>query len=116
VDAEVARVVELLADFGAEPQPWHTPMADRGADAVDSRLHAWASRDTGHDSILYWVGHGAFEGESIGLLHARSRPGAGLITNWPAISRPARVAGPATASHGPSSRSTPVVPPTSWRT
>jgi hypothetical protein len=81
VEAEVARVVELLADFGAEPQPWHTPMADRGADSVEGRLHAWASRNTGHDSVLYWVGHGCFDGESTALLHARSHPNTGLIPN-----------------------------------
>jgi hypothetical protein len=58
VDAEVARVAELLADFGGEiRRPWAVKMEDRGGDAIDARLAEWQA-DAAGPTVLYWVGHG----------------------------------------------------------
>src|SRR5712664_3536856 len=81
VETHVAQVVNLLADFGAYEVPWLAAGPDRGADAVNARLRAWARPSTPRNSILYWVGHGWSRGRKVSLAHARSPAtvaGAGL--------------------------------------
>ena len=72
VDVEVQRVVDLLSEFGASENPWPVAMPDRGADAVDARLHAWSRPSRPMDSLLYWIGHGWSDGFDVALAHARS--------------------------------------------
>jgi WD40 repeat protein len=76
VDPEVARVVELFAEFGGREELWDIPMSDRGADAVTDRLRFWS--DTFHgNTILYWVGHGWSNRLTASLAHARSSEAVG---------------------------------------
>jgi WD40 repeat protein len=73
VDAEVERLARILAPFRiAGPVPWDVAMADRGADAVEDRLGAWASADGTQHTILYWAGHGWSNGHRSTLAHAFS--------------------------------------------
>jgi hypothetical protein len=74
VEAAVAQVVELLAEFGAREVPWETPMAARDGNAVDARLQAWAQPVTPANSVLYWVGHGWSDGSQVTLAHCLSPP------------------------------------------
>jgi WD40 repeat protein len=69
---EVEGVAELLVPFGAEIHPWQVADEDRGADAVEERLNAWAAPTTSGDTFLYWLGHGESDGLSARLAHARS--------------------------------------------
>ncbi|MHB9858569.1 hypothetical protein [Streptomyces sp. YIM S03343] len=69
---EVESVAELLAPFGAEVHPWEVPDEDRGADAVEERLNAWAAPTIHADTFLYWLGHGESDGQSARLAHSRS--------------------------------------------
>ncbi|WUH98356.1 hypothetical protein OHR68_33390 [Spirillospora sp. NBC_00431] len=71
VDTEVARIVEILADFGGRGVPWDVPMADRGRDAVHERLHAWTASSE-QRSVLYWVGHGWSKHSAAALATGRS--------------------------------------------
>ncbi|MGH3569666.1 MAG: hypothetical protein ACRDRH_27370 [Pseudonocardia sp.] len=53
VDSELARVADLLADFGGEiTRPWDISMRERGDDAVGARLGAW-SRAVGGPTVLH---------------------------------------------------------------
>ncbi|TQE30524.1 hypothetical protein Sipo8835_23145 [Streptomyces ipomoeae] len=71
--AEVEGVAEILAPFGAKIDAWNIDGDDyRGADAVERRLRAWADPQTRGDTFLYWVGHGASDGQSALLAHALS--------------------------------------------
>ena len=71
VDAEVARVVELFAEFGGREVPWAVAMADRGGDPVAERLRCWSGAPEGN-TVLYWVGHGWSDTRTASLAHARS--------------------------------------------
>jgi WD40 repeat protein len=57
-EAEVAKVADLLADFGGFEVPWDTELERRGGDAVTERLRRWSTPPDEHDTVLYWVGHG----------------------------------------------------------
>lgn len=91
VEAQVGRLVDLLAPFGGVHRAWAHPVRDRGADAVQQRLNDWssASADVASDglaghaavgvptsvpgaSVLYWVGHGWSDGDRSALAHAHS--------------------------------------------
>jgi WD40 repeat protein len=72
VDQSVRDLVDILREFSATEKTWPTPMADRGADAVDARLRAWGRPAAHADSVLYWVGHGWSDGFDVSLAHARS--------------------------------------------
>ncbi|MET8454500.1 hypothetical protein [Streptomyces sp. NPDC005209] len=71
---EVDGIAALLTPFGARTDCWHTPLQERGADAVDARLHHWSSSPGAEgDTFLYWVGHGYSDGRDTSMLaHARS--------------------------------------------
>jgi hypothetical protein len=71
VDAEVARVVDLFAEFGGREEPWAVAMADRGGDSVAERLRCWSGAPEGN-TVLYWVGHGWSDTRTASLAHARS--------------------------------------------
>ncbi|MFG6198185.1 hypothetical protein [Nonomuraea sp. JJY05] len=76
VDAQVGRVLDLLAPFGARHERWASPALQRGAGAVERRLLNW-SRPQGeggepHRSLLYWVGHGWSDGTRAALAHTDS--------------------------------------------
>jgi WD40 repeat protein len=82
------RLVDLLAPFGGQHQPWAHPARERGADAVQHRLRAWSrtrsrAAHNAHSadpavsglaraSVLYWVGHGWSDGTRTALAHAKS--------------------------------------------
>ncbi|MGC7095355.1 AAA family ATPase [Amycolatopsis lurida] len=70
VDAEVEKVAEALAEFGGSVTRWDEPGL-RAGDAVSERLSTWATSSAVH-TVLYWVGHGASDGPSAVLAHARS--------------------------------------------
>lgn len=72
VDQAVRDLVEILTEFKATERKWPASMADRGADAVDARLRAWARPAVNANSLLYWVGHGWSDGLEVSLAHARS--------------------------------------------
>ena len=71
VDAEVARVVDLFAEFGGREEPWAVGMPDRGGDSVAERLRCWSGAPEGN-TVLYWVGHGWSDTRTASLAHARS--------------------------------------------
>jgi hypothetical protein len=71
VDAEVARVVELFAEFGGREVPWAVAMPDRGGDPVAERLRCWSGAPDAN-TVLYWVGHGWSDTRTASLAHARS--------------------------------------------
>jgi WD40 repeat protein len=70
VEAEVDRLVTLLAEFGGRHARWDVPMDQRGRDAVDARLEEWTSGPD--DTVLYWVGHGESTGDQAALAHRLS--------------------------------------------
>jgi hypothetical protein len=87
-DAQVGRVVDLLAPFRGRQHPWAAPALERGAGAVETRLLEWAAPSPGGgvgsvmNSVLYWVGHGWSDGVRAALAHADSpaRVGAAGVT------------------------------------
>jgi len=87
VQAQVGRLTDLLARFGARQHPWPTPGLERGASAAQRRLLDWASARrparlaksevepagaAGDGSVLYWVGHGWSDGTRAALAHTDS--------------------------------------------
>mgnify|MGYP002621924344 CR=1 FL=1 len=73
---EIEHLAALLRDFGAVPVPWDTPMAERGADAINARMRHWARPTPGTpaDTFLYWVGHGRSDGRRAVLAHTDTPP------------------------------------------
>ncbi|MFI5562503.1 hypothetical protein ACIA2T_24775 [Amycolatopsis japonica] len=69
VDAEVSKVVQLLADYGGAEVPWEATLA-RDEKGVSDRLRRWAA--TSGYSFLYWVGHGDSNGLRAALAHTSS--------------------------------------------
>jgi WD40 repeat protein len=88
VDAQVGRLVDLLAPFGGYQHRWAAPARERGAGAVQNRLLEWATPACNSGggsvagSVLYWVGHGWSDGIRAALAHAESpaRVGAAGVT------------------------------------
>jgi len=72
VDADVARIGEILAEFGVESEPWIVADGNRDERAVDKRLRAWWESPDDRNSIFYWVGHGWADGHTQALAHAES--------------------------------------------
>ncbi|MEV4517432.1 hypothetical protein AB0K00_51815 [Dactylosporangium sp. NPDC049525] len=72
VQAEVERLAGILAPFLVETEPWAVDIDERGADAVEDRLGAWATAGGSQHTILYWAGHGWSDGKHHALAHARS--------------------------------------------
>jgi WD40 repeat protein len=72
VEAEVRRVVGLLAEFGGREVAWDVDMPERDVAAIHTRLQAWGAAGTHADTVLYWVGHGSFNGSDPVLAHAHS--------------------------------------------
>ena len=88
VEPQVGRLVDMLAPFGGRHRAWAHPLGERGADAVQHRLHEWplpltvaAGKDpltdsafnpTAGSSVLYWVGHGWSDGTRAALTKLNS--------------------------------------------
>lgn len=71
-DAEVGRVLEVLADCGVVQVRWPGLSHARDASAVESRLRDWARPARPANSVLYWIGHGWSDGLRAALAHADS--------------------------------------------
>jgi WD40 repeat protein len=74
VEAEVGRVLELLADFEPVYRRWPGRADQRDATAVQQRLLTWAQPDQPGNSLLYWVGHGWSDDDTAALAHSASPP------------------------------------------
>jgi len=74
VEAEVGRVLELLADFEPVYHRWPGRSDQRDATAVQQRLLAWAQPVQPGNSLLYWVGHGWSDDDTAALAHSASPP------------------------------------------
>jgi hypothetical protein len=73
VDAQVGRLVDLLAPFRGRERRWAVPARERGAGAAEQRLLEWAAPNPETaGSVLYWVGHGWSDGTHAALAHADS--------------------------------------------
>lgn len=76
VEAQVSRLLDLLARFGGRHRQWAVPARERGAGAVERRLLEWAgaggAAGASGNSVLYWVGHGWSDGTRAALAHADS--------------------------------------------
>ncbi|MFJ3643146.1 hypothetical protein ACIPRD_25790 [Streptomyces sp. NPDC090108] len=68
VEAELARVREVFALFGAEDEDWDVPMAGRGHAQVTERLTKWRLAADPRDTVLYWIGHGELTDDGARLL------------------------------------------------
>ncbi|TMR07006.1 hypothetical protein ETD83_02380 [Actinomadura soli] len=79
VDAEVGRVLELLADFEPVHRRWPGRLDQRDANAVQRRLLTWARPERPGDSVLYWAGHGWSDDTSAALAHSASPPEVGAF-------------------------------------
>lgn len=74
VEAEVGRVLELLADFEPAYHRWPGRSDQRDATAVQQRLLTWAQPAQPGNSLLYWVGHGWSDDDAAALAHSASPP------------------------------------------
>ncbi|MFI6415315.1 hypothetical protein [Streptomyces sp. NPDC050585] len=58
-DRHVKAVADLLADYGVRTTEWTVPAGARDLQEVEDRLRAWRQPAVGgHNTLLYWVGHG----------------------------------------------------------
>ncbi|MDQ0828178.1 WD40 repeat protein [Streptomyces achromogenes] len=62
-DRHVKAVADLLADYGVRTTEWTVLAGERDLQAVEDRLRAWRQPTAagGHNTLLYWVGHGTAE-------------------------------------------------------
>jgi hypothetical protein len=89
-EAQVGRLIDLLAPFGGRHHPWPAPARERGASATQQRLHAWATTgqpasgpSASAGSVLYWVGHGWQDELRAALAHADSPADVGAAGTTP---------------------------------
>ncbi|WP_034263877.1 AAA family ATPase [Actinospica robiniae] len=76
-DEEAAGVLELLGRLGGRGLPWPIDAAERHQTSVAERLAAWSSFEgyglrACRSSVLYWVGHGASDGDDAWLATFRT--------------------------------------------
>ena len=83
VEAEVAKLAAILADFGGELSCWDVDATGRGMDAVLNRLTEWGAPQYRHHSVFYWAGHGWSDGGSAALACADSQEYMGLHSIQP---------------------------------